>query len=324
MVASEAGVLRIGELSRRVGVSGHVLRAWESRYGVLSPTRSGGGYRLYSAADEHRVRRMKALIADGLSAAEAAQTVRDEARAHRRVPPGSRAGPSPCSGRRWLTTSSALRQALDGFDEPAAQAVLDDLLTQLSLTSVLRDVVMPYLQDLGQRWEQGTASVAQEHFASNVLRGRLAGLARGWGAGTGPLAVLACPPGELHDLPLMVFGDRAQPAGLARDLPRDEHATRRAARHGRLEPGPPWSCSRPPCPSGSRPSPPSWSSWAAAHRSPWPAPARASDRGRCRRTPSPGRPRLRGRVTRGQRLIFDSVAAQEITRQYSRSPPAFR
>jgi hypothetical protein len=38
---------------------------------------------------------------------------------------------------------------------------------------VLRDVVMPYLRDLGLRWERGEASVAQEHFASNLLRGRL-------------------------------------------------------------------------------------------------------------------------------------------------------
>ena len=89
MVASEAGVLRIGELSRRVGVSGHVLRAWESRYGLLSPTRSSGGYRLYSAADEYRVRRMKTLIADGLSAGEAALIVRDETPPTRRpVVPG--------------------------------------------------------------------------------------------------------------------------------------------------------------------------------------------------------------------------------------------
>ena len=48
--------------------------------------------------------------------------------------------------------------------------------------------------------------MAQEHFASNLLRGRLAGLALGWGQGLGPRAVLACPEGELHDLPLMVFG----------------------------------------------------------------------------------------------------------------------
>ena len=79
-------------------------------------------------------------------------------------------------------------------------------MSDLSLTTVLRDVVLPYLTELGERWERGTASVAQEHFATNVIRGRLAGLARGWGNGHGPRAVLACPPGELHDLALMVFG----------------------------------------------------------------------------------------------------------------------
>jgi methanogenic corrinoid protein MtbC1 len=79
-------------------------------------------------------------------------------------------------------------------------------MSDLSLATVLRDVVVPYLTELGERWERGTASVAQEHFASNVIRGRLAGLARGWGNGQGPRAVLACPPGELHDLALMVFG----------------------------------------------------------------------------------------------------------------------
>ena len=68
-------LLRIGELSRRLGVSGHVLRAGESRYGFLQPVRSAGGFRLYSEADEMRVRRMQAHLAGGLSAAEAARTV---------------------------------------------------------------------------------------------------------------------------------------------------------------------------------------------------------------------------------------------------------
>jgi MerR family transcriptional regulator, light-induced transcriptional regulator len=60
---------RIGELSRRTGVSAQLLRAWEHRYGLLQPTRSAGGYRLYTEADERRVRRMQAHLADGLSAA---------------------------------------------------------------------------------------------------------------------------------------------------------------------------------------------------------------------------------------------------------------
>ena len=194
-------LLRIGELSRRLGVSDHVLRAWEARYGLLQPVRSAGGFRLYSEADALRVRRMQAHLADGLSAAEAARAVlAQDSRADGRVGGTDRVPTTESE------PSGALRQALDAFDEPAAQAVLDRLLSDLSLTAVLRDVVLPYLTELGERWERGTASVAQEHFATNVIRGRLAGLARGWGNGHGPRAVLACPPGELHDLALMVFG----------------------------------------------------------------------------------------------------------------------
>jgi MerR family transcriptional regulator, light-induced transcriptional regulator len=197
-------VLRIGELSRRVGVSDHLLRAWESRYGLLQPVRSAGGFRLYSETDALRVRRMQAHLARGLSAAEAAQAVLGED-SGARADPGRAAAPRRAPAA-TSELSGALQRALDAFDEPAAQAVLDRLVSDLSLATVLRDVVLPYLTELGERWERGTASVAQEHFASNVLRGRLAGLARGWGNGHGPRAVLACPSGELHDLALMVFG----------------------------------------------------------------------------------------------------------------------
>ena len=52
-------------------------------------------------------------------------------------------------------------------------------------------MILPYLRDLGERWERGEASVVQEHFASNLLRGRLLALARGWERGAGPAALLA-------------------------------------------------------------------------------------------------------------------------------------
>lgn len=191
--------LRIGELSRRVGVSDHLLRAWESRYGLLRPSRSTAGYRLYSEADADRIRRMQAHLAAGLSAAEAARVVLAET-------DPSPTPSTPATGVEISELARMLRESLDAFDEPAAQAVLDRLLAELSVSTVLRDVVMPYLRELGDRWQRGVASVAQEHFASFVIRGRLAGLARGWGSGRGPRAVLACAPLELHDLALMVFG----------------------------------------------------------------------------------------------------------------------
>ena len=227
-------LLRIGELSRRLGVSDHVLRAWEARYGLLQPVRSAGGFRLYSEADALRVRRMQAHLADGLSAAEAARAVLgQDSRAD------GRAGGTDRVPTTESELSGALRQALDAFDEPAAQAILDRLLSDLSLTAVLRDVVLPYLTELGERWERGTASVAQEHFATNVIRGRLAGLARGWGDGHGPRAVLACPPGELHDLALMVFGIVLHRSGwridyLGMDTPLTELTRTVTARHPAL------------------------------------------------------------------------------------------
>jgi len=66
------GAVRIGELSRRSGVSPELLRAWERRYGLLQPTRSAGGLRLYSPDDLARVQAMQQHLADGYAAAEAA------------------------------------------------------------------------------------------------------------------------------------------------------------------------------------------------------------------------------------------------------------
>jgi MerR family transcriptional regulator, light-induced transcriptional regulator len=184
-------MLRIGELSKRSGVSPELLRAWERRYGLFRPTRSSGGLRLYSPADLERVRAMQQHLTSGMAAAEAAALVL-------RSEPTDVASPVAARGE--------LAEALDAFDEPRAQAILDRLLAVTTTDTLVSEVVMPYLRELGERWERGAASVGQEHFASGVLRGRLLGLARGWGLGVGPAALLACLPGEQHDLGLIAFG----------------------------------------------------------------------------------------------------------------------
>ena len=198
---NDPGNVRIGELSRRAGVSPELLRAWERRYGLLQPTRSPGGFRLYSDADELRIRAMQQNLERGLSAAEAAQAVLLGQEAVGNMAPGlseSRAG---------------LQDALERYDEAKAQSLFDRLLASFGTDTVLVEVVVPVLSSLGEGWAGGRITIAQEHFASNVLRGRLLGLARGWGSGSGPVAVLACPPGERHDLALVLFGIALREAG---------------------------------------------------------------------------------------------------------------
>jgi len=187
---ADGGRLRIGELSKRLGVSPELLRAWETRYGLVAPERTPGGLRLYSKEDERRVREMRRQIAAGLSAAEAA-----------RVALGTRV--APVSVERLL---SDLDDALAALDEPAAQAALDRTFQSLDLEIALAHVILPFLHDLGERWATTERSIGQEHFASNVIGGRLRTLARGWGDGDRPRALLACPPGEQHELGLLCFG----------------------------------------------------------------------------------------------------------------------
>lgn len=191
-----AALLRIGELARRHNVSPDLLRVWERRYGLLSPERSAGGFRLYSAQDDERVGAMRRHLAQGYSAAVAARMVLDTPSA----PPVADRDAALAEAR------AELGAALEAFLDVEAQGVIDRLLATFSVEVVLRDVVLPYVRSLGDRWEDGTLSVAQEHFASAVLRGRLLGLARGFDVGSGPRALLACPSDEHHDLGLLCFG----------------------------------------------------------------------------------------------------------------------
>ncbi len=210
--------MRIGELATRVGVSTHVLRAWESRYGLLNPSRSSGGYRLYSADDERRVREVLSLRDQGVSAMEASRQVLAAERAGTAARTGAD-GSSPddrlASPDAAAETSlrldppllvTQLLDAITALDEDRAHAVLDTAFLDRSVESAIVDVLVPFFVRVGDQWELGRLGIAQEHFASSLVRRRLGALSLTWGLGTGPVAVLACPPGEFHDIILLSFG----------------------------------------------------------------------------------------------------------------------
>ena len=242
MRGSVPPTMRIGELAAKVGVSTHVLRAWESRYGLLRPVRSAGGYRLYGHEDERRVREVISLRDQGVSAVEAARRVLAAERAGTSPlegetvdeavhDPASRAGRAGGAGASADATGSGtasgagatgrapatlrsdpqmlvaqLLDAVTALDEDRAHAVLDTAFLERSVESAVIDVVLPLFVRVGEMWELGRIGIAQEHFASSLVRRRLGALSLTWGVGTGPVAVLACPPGEFHDIVLLSFG----------------------------------------------------------------------------------------------------------------------
>jgi hypothetical protein len=176
-----------------------------------------------------RVAAMRRLLEDGLSAAEAARAVL--------------AGAQP-SERMLDAAAGHLLEAIRGYDEAAVQAVLDESLAAFALETVLRELILPTLVQIGREWEAETLDVSQEHFASNLIRGRLLAFARLWDRGAGPRALLACVPGEAHDISLMAFGLVLAPmAGGSCSSAPTRHSPRWRRPRRPRSPSPPFSAS---------------------------------------------------------------------------------
>ncbi|MBK9474920.1 MAG: MerR family transcriptional regulator [Tetrasphaera sp.] len=200
-----ASGMQIGELSRRVGMSTHALRAWEKRYGLLRPTRTTGGYRIYSSADERRVLGVLALRDAGVPTAEAVLRVLSAQRAAT-LPASPAPGEAGTSGEVPAVFLALFARAVHAFDEAVAQAALDDLVASAGIEAAITDGILPALHRIGVDWESGEVTIGHEHFATQLVRRRLSSYSLTWGVGTGPVAVLGCPPGELHDITLLCFG----------------------------------------------------------------------------------------------------------------------
>jgi len=151
--------LWIGALAERTGVSTHVLRVWEERYGLLTPERSPSGYRIYGPDDERRVRDMVALRDRGIAAGNAAAMLLAD------VP-----GPGAVTLDGLLP---ALGEAIAAFDEPRAHALIDRALAGNDALEVVDRLFFACLRQLGNDWESGKLTIAQEHFGSGLLRGRM-------------------------------------------------------------------------------------------------------------------------------------------------------
>jgi MerR family transcriptional regulator, light-induced transcriptional regulator len=207
-VSEARGVLRIGEVARRTGVAVPTLRAWERRYGLLSPDRTDGGHRLYGELDIERVRAMVRLLDEGWSAAAAAREVlREPARI-------TQLRPIAGDGDAAQDLVARLESAIESFDGPAADGVVDDVFVRLQVPRAVETVLLPVLRNVGDGWQEDPRVIAREHFATNTLRPRLQRLLRTSAAASGARTLLAAAPEhEEHDLGLLAACVVAADAG---------------------------------------------------------------------------------------------------------------
>jgi len=196
------------------GIPRATLHTWERRHGVVTPDRADNAYREYSDADVATLLQVKRLV-------DAGHPIREAVAMTRGAEPLAE-GSAPRSLRQPLV------DALLAMDTSAADSSVHQLVGY-SYASLLDDVYLPALCEVGDRWHAGTASVAQEHFASAYLRAQLIAMMQRIGAGPlgGAVAVVAGYPGEQHELGLISVAIRLALAGwrvvyLGADLPLDE------------------------------------------------------------------------------------------------------
>ncbi|MFC8504329.1 MerR family transcriptional regulator [Pedococcus sp. NPDC057267] len=204
----------IGDVAELTGVAPGTLRAWETRYGVVSPSRTSTAYRSYSDDDVEVVRRMRVLVDSGIPARRAARMAGEASPVTAQESPGGPVAPgTPATAGSPLADHGTLTRVAARFDPVALQQALDEAFSLASVDRVIDDWLMPSLGVLGAAWEAGDVDVAGEHFVSSAVMRRLAALFEASGA-QGPRVLVGLPPGSRHELPVLAFAVCLLRAGL--------------------------------------------------------------------------------------------------------------
>ena len=227
---------------RQTGVPAPTLRAWERRYGILTPRRGENAYRLYSERDMATVAWLRERVENGLAISQAIALLRslDPGRKRRRArapsgsltsapledasPHGAVVSPpavvvSPAVAEPVRFSLNELSESLVGqfreLDEVAATGAIAQAFAIHSIEHVCLYLFAPALERIGQLWRDGEVTVTVEHFATAIVRAQLETLFRmASPGGSGPLALVGCAPGELHELGSLMLAVFLRRAGL--------------------------------------------------------------------------------------------------------------
>ncbi|ASS74195.1 hypothetical protein CIG75_03805 [Tumebacillus algifaecis] len=180
------------------------IRAWERRYQVVSPMRSESGHRLYSEQDIEDLRWLKVQTEDkGINISQAVKML-EKRRAERSVVDPQAELDLPAQNAEQLRHQ--LFQSLLAFQFEKTNELLGLGFAMFNFEKMFHDVLAPLLQQIGDGWERGTVSVAQEHFASNIILQRFNQFFQIFQINPRLPKVLACcPQGEHHQIGLLLF-----------------------------------------------------------------------------------------------------------------------
>lgn len=211
------GLFPISAVSTATGVNSVTLRAWERRYGLLKPVRTEAGHRLYNDEDIERIRLILQLLDEGIAISRVKEALRIAAERER--------GEAPTETGPWTQYQETMLRGVAEFDEGVLESVYNEAMSLYPVDVVTRQLLLPLLEQLGQRWAKESTGIAEEHFFSVYMRNKLGARFHHRNLqNTGPRLVAACLPGEQHEFGLLLFSLAAHSRGyrvilLGSDMP---------------------------------------------------------------------------------------------------------
>lgn len=220
---------KIGAVSRLTGLSQDVVRVWERRYQAITPQRSEGGSRLYSDAEIARLRKLRQAVEMGHAISQVAQLPDSELenlagkQRAMQATNGELANPHEVARARFLA-------AIARMDVVAADEEINRAATLYPPRVIVKQIIAPLLEEIGERWAHRDFGVAHEHVATNLIRNLLSSLFRLYPPDVAAeTIVLATPAGERHEFGILLGALIAATRGwrvvyLGTDLPASEIA----------------------------------------------------------------------------------------------------
>jgi methanogenic corrinoid protein MtbC1 len=198
----------IKTVSSQTGIRPITLRAWERRYALLSPHRSDNHYRLYSDRDVAVLRWIKSRVDSGMSISSAVREFRDfeKKEAWPEAMPVLQPLPSQHQVNPPVYFAEQLSKVLLRHDETTATDLLGEAHAIFDLTTICLEIIIPCLVEIGNAWHRNEIRIADEHFASTYLRGKLMSLLQAYpNRRNMPYIITGTAPSELHEIGSLIL-----------------------------------------------------------------------------------------------------------------------
>jgi MerR family transcriptional regulator, light-induced transcriptional regulator len=230
---------------RETGLSAHVLRVWEKRYGAVVPQRTATHRRMYSEAEVRRLKLLREATLLGHPIGSVARLPDEPLERLVNAASGSvKSSSTTAVNAEQAKVDSPIIvnciEAVKAYDAHALGNLLERAAIESGYNAFLRRVISPLTQRLGDLWQHGLLRVSHEHFATAVIRNYLLNAARQYaGSTTTPTLVAATPQGQLHELGAVIAASLAVELGwravyLGPSLPAAEIAAVALENHARV------------------------------------------------------------------------------------------